>query len=157
MTADATSLTSGMRPRIPRGSWWNAAIAASVPWPSASGAKRKTMIPEIRPPRATTSGSAHGSGEARDRGAALAGGRRRRVAAEEAEEELRRQLEGGVERDRPEAADDADQRAEDDPLAEVARAPDAAPDRTQAGVELWGERPSRELLEPGGDRAEPVA
>ncbi len=58
VTAEATILTSGTRPRIPRGPWWNAAIAASVPWPSASGAKRKTMTPEMRPPSATTNGSA---------------------------------------------------------------------------------------------------
>ncbi len=60
MIADATSLISGIRARIPRGWWWKAAIAASVPWPSASGAKRNTMIPEIRPPSATMSGIASG-------------------------------------------------------------------------------------------------
>ena len=38
--AEATSFTRGIRPRMPRGLWWYAAIAASVPWPSASGAKR---------------------------------------------------------------------------------------------------------------------
>ena len=58
--AEATILMSGTRPRIRRAPWWNAAIAASVPWPSASGASRKTMIPEIRPPSATMSGIAHG-------------------------------------------------------------------------------------------------
>ena len=50
----------GIRARIPRGSWWKAPIAASVPCPSASGAKRKTMIPESSPPNATTRGIAHG-------------------------------------------------------------------------------------------------
>ena len=58
--ADATSLTSGIRARTWRGAWWKAAIAASVPWPSASGARRKTITPETSPPSPTTSGSAHG-------------------------------------------------------------------------------------------------
>ncbi len=85
-------------------------------------------------------GERPGPGKARDRGAAFAGGRRGRVAAQEAEEEVGRQLEGRVEGDRPDSADDADERTEDDPLAEVVRSAQAAPDRTKAGVELSGER-----------------
>ncbi len=58
--ADATSLTSGIRARMLRAPWWKAAIAASVPWPSASGANRNTMSPEMSPPSPTTRGIAQG-------------------------------------------------------------------------------------------------
>ena len=37
--ADAIVLIIGMRPRISPRLLWKASIAASVPWPSASGAK----------------------------------------------------------------------------------------------------------------------
>ena len=69
--AEATSLISGMRARTRRAPWWKAAMAASVPWPSASGARRNTMIPETRPPSATTNGIAHGRDGVGDRGSAL--------------------------------------------------------------------------------------
>ena len=114
------------------------------------------MIPEIRPPSATTRGSAQARAKPVIGAAAFAGGRRRRVAAQEAEEEVGRQLEGGVERDRPETADDADQRTEDDPLAEVVRSPQAAPDRTKAGVELWGERRHANCSSPAAIARSPV-
>ncbi len=60
MIADATILTSAVFGRIPLGSLWTAAMAASVPCPDASGAKRYTSRPEISPPRPTTSGIAQG-------------------------------------------------------------------------------------------------
>ena len=61
---------------------------------------------------------------------------------------MRRQLERGEEDDRPDAADDADDCAEDDPLAQVARGPDPATDArspvsTRATVPPSGERPDR--------------
>ena len=58
--ADATSLMSTTRGRMLVGLWWIAEIAASVPCPSASGAKVNTSNPATRPPRPTTSGMAHG-------------------------------------------------------------------------------------------------
>ena len=58
--AEATSLIGGMRARMRPHLWWIASMAASVPWPSASGASEKTMRPEIRPPSAVTTGSSHG-------------------------------------------------------------------------------------------------
>ena len=39
------TLTSTVRTRTPRGSWWTAEIAASVPCPSASGANLNTSTP----------------------------------------------------------------------------------------------------------------
>ena len=56
VTAEATIFTTTARSLIPRGLWWTASMAASVPWPSASGAHVKTMKPDIRPPSTTTSG-----------------------------------------------------------------------------------------------------
>ena len=78
------------------------------------------------------------SREIGERGAALACRCRRRVACEDAQEEVRGDLEGGVEEDGAEAADDADARAQDDPLAQVARVPDAAPERAKPSIEASG-------------------
>ena len=58
--ADATILTITARNRIPRGLWWTAEMAASVPWPSASGANRNTRIAPSSAPRPTTKGKAQG-------------------------------------------------------------------------------------------------
>jgi hypothetical protein len=60
VSAEAMILTITARRRIPRGSWCTASMAASVPWPSASGATLKTKRPDSRPPSATTNGIAHG-------------------------------------------------------------------------------------------------
>src|SRR5664280_3167024 len=44
VSAEATIFTMTVRKRIPLELWWTAEMAASVPWPSASGANRKTRI-----------------------------------------------------------------------------------------------------------------
>ena len=58
--ADARVLITVTRARTPFGCFCTASMAASVPCPSASGAKPNTRIPAARPPAATTSGIAHG-------------------------------------------------------------------------------------------------
>ena len=60
VSAEATILTRTVRKRTPRGLWWTAAIAASVPWPSASGAIRKTRIAPSSAPPLAIRGSAQG-------------------------------------------------------------------------------------------------
>ena len=60
VSAEATILTTTARKRSPRGLWCTAEIAASVPWPSASGAKPKTSSPASSAPKPTTSGSSQG-------------------------------------------------------------------------------------------------
>ena len=57
--AEAISLMGGMRLRMRPALRWNASIAASVPWPSASGASVKTMTPLNSPPSATTAEAAN--------------------------------------------------------------------------------------------------
>ena len=52
VSAEATIFTKTVRSRTPRGLWCTAAIAASVPCPSASGATRKTRIAPNKRPRA---------------------------------------------------------------------------------------------------------
>ena len=56
---DATALIIGTRPRIAPPPRWNARIIASVPCPSASGARVKTSAPEISPPTVGTSTISH--------------------------------------------------------------------------------------------------
>jgi len=60
VSAEATILTITARKRMPLGLWCTAEMAASVPWPSASGANRKTRIPPSNAPNPTTSGNAQG-------------------------------------------------------------------------------------------------
>ena len=118
--ADATSLTSGIRARIRRAPWWKAAIAASVPWPSASGANRNTMIPEMRPPSADDERDRPRPRRVGDRPRPLSpSGDAGDEAREGPEEDADARLEGHEEERRADAADDADERAEDDPLAQV--------------------------------------
>ncbi len=50
---------SGTRARIGFPSW-KAAMAASVPCPSASGASVKTIMPAARPPEVVKTGKSHG-------------------------------------------------------------------------------------------------
>ncbi len=57
---EATDLIHGTRARIFPPPRWNARIMASVPCPSASGARLKTNRPEISPPTAGTSTTSHG-------------------------------------------------------------------------------------------------
>lgn len=64
--ADATIFTATARSRMPRGLWCTAEMAASVPWPSASGANLNTNTPESRAPRPHTSGMAQGRLKPRD-------------------------------------------------------------------------------------------
>jgi hypothetical protein len=59
VTADATIFTMTARARIMRGLRCTASMAASVPWPSASGASRNTRMPEISPPAPTMIGISH--------------------------------------------------------------------------------------------------
>src|SRR5665647_3197875 len=56
--ADATIFTNDVLGRMPLGSLCTAAIAASVPWPAASGANRSTSRADTRAPDATTRGIA---------------------------------------------------------------------------------------------------
>src|SRR5665647_3586976 len=56
--ADATIFTNDVLGRMPLGSLCTAAIAASVPWPAASGANRSTSRAEARGPYPTTCGGA---------------------------------------------------------------------------------------------------
>ena len=58
--AEATILTATVRRRMPRGLWCTAAMAASVPCPSASGAIPKTRTAPAKAPRHATSGIAQG-------------------------------------------------------------------------------------------------
>ena len=57
---EATSLTAMTRGRTPFGLVWTVLMAASVPCPSASGARPKTSSPAASPPTPTTRGTAHG-------------------------------------------------------------------------------------------------
>src|SRR6266852_6580851 len=59
--AEAKSFTIGTLGRILASSLWNARMAASVPTPSASGAKRDTTSPESNPPRVVTTGIRYGT------------------------------------------------------------------------------------------------
>ena len=66
VSAEATIFTKTVRIRTPRGLWCTAAIAASVPWPSASGATAKTRIAPARAPTLAMSGMAHGRAKCDD-------------------------------------------------------------------------------------------
>ncbi len=56
VSADATIFTTTARARMPRGLWWTAWIAASVPWPSASGAILNTSSAPRSAPTPVTMG-----------------------------------------------------------------------------------------------------
>ncbi len=60
VSALATSFTRITRGRTPLGLEWTALMAASVPCPSASGARPKTSRPARSPPPTTTGGMAEG-------------------------------------------------------------------------------------------------
>ena len=66
VSAEATIFTKTVRIRTPRGLWCTAAIAASVPWPSASGATAKTRTAPASAPTHAKSGMAHGRAKYED-------------------------------------------------------------------------------------------
>ena len=74
-----------------------------------------------------------------DGGTALPGGRRRDVAAQHPEEQVGRHVQGGVEGDRAEAANDPDQGTQDNPFPQVACGPDPTLHPPHSGVEARAE------------------
>lgn len=60
ISEEATTLTSAARSRRPVGLWCTAAMAASVPWPLASGAMHATRMPATRAAPPVTAGIAQG-------------------------------------------------------------------------------------------------
>ena len=119
--AEATSLMSGMRARMRRGWWWKAAMAASVPWPSASGRPAEDDEPGDEAAAGHDERDQPWPRRVGDGQPALADRRRGQVAGQAAEEQPRGQVEGGREDDRADAADDADQGSQHHPLAQVRR------------------------------------
>jgi hypothetical protein len=59
VTAEAISLTTTALLRIVLGLRCTASMAASVPWPSASGASQNTSTPETNPPAQVRTGISH--------------------------------------------------------------------------------------------------
>ena len=115
--ADATILTMTARKRMPRGLWWTAEIAASVPWPSASGANRNTRIAPSRAPSPTTSGSAQGrEKDAEASVPALADRGWNAIAGQCPQEEVGAGKQCLVEHDGADAGHGPDEYAEDQPL-----------------------------------------
>ena len=109
--ADAMVLIIGTLLRMTPFFRWKLSTMASVPCPSASGAKLKTISPAMRPPMAGNAIATHRtSGTPRKKTSARLAGKYE--PDQVFHEKTRRGLEEEIENDGPEAGNDPDQDAE---------------------------------------------
>ncbi len=122
--ADATILTMTARKRMPRGLWWTAEMAASVPCPSASGANRNTRMAPSSAPSPTTSGSAQGRENDADAAVpAFADRGWHAITGQCPEEEVSASKQCLVKHDGTNTSHCSDKYAEDQPLLQIGSVP----------------------------------